>query len=42
MLKNNPSTNKLVAGVTEEKIDWAVKKSGYPLQTRVSQKLKKG
>lgn len=38
-VKDNPGSNKLQAGVTEEKINAAVVKSGYPLQTRVSKQL---
>lgn len=38
-VKNNPTSNILQAGVTEEKINVAIIKSGYPLQTRVSKQL---
>lgn len=38
-VKDNPKTNKLQGGVTEEKINVAIIKSGYPLQTRVSKQL---
>ena len=37
---NNPTTNVLGGGVTEEKLNIAVLKSGYPLQTRVAIALK--
>lgn len=34
--KDNPATNILAAGVTEEKLNAAIIKSGYPLQTKVA------
>jgi hypothetical protein len=37
---NNPTTNVLGSGVTEEKLNFVVLKSGYALQTRVSLALK--
>jgi hypothetical protein len=36
----NPNTNQLGNGVTEEKLNSAVSKSGYPLQTKVAHMLK--
>jgi hypothetical protein len=36
---NNPASNKLGSGVTEEKIEEAVSKSGFPLQTRIAANL---
>ena len=39
--KNNPIENKLSPGITDLDINNAVKKSGYPLQTIVSNKLRK-
>ena len=38
---DNPVTNRLGSGVTEEKLDVAIVKSGYPLQTKVALQLKK-
>lgn len=34
--EDNPATNILAAGVTEEKLNAAIIKSGYPLQTKVA------
>jgi hypothetical protein len=38
---NNPSTNILVAGVTEEAVVEAVTKSGYPLQLQIADLMRK-
>ncbi len=38
---NNPATNKLTVGVSQEQIREAVSKSGYPLQTIVAANLRK-
>lgn len=38
---NNPVTNKLGTGVTDEKIEEAVPKSGFPPQTRIAGLLSK-
>lgn len=38
---NNPSANKLGAGISESDVDKAINKSGYPLQTIVANKLRK-
>lgn len=39
--KGNPKSNQLHSGITDESIDSAIKKSGYPLQTIVTNKLRK-
>jgi len=38
---NNPLTNKLVAGVTEQAVFDAVTKSGYPLQLQIADQIRK-
>lgn len=38
--KDNPSTNKLKPGITDTDVDKAIKKSGYPLQTIIANKLR--
>lgn len=38
--KDNPAANKLVSDVTEEKLNAAITRSGYPLQTKVALQLK--
>lgn len=37
--EKNPTSNKIPSGITEDAIDKAVLKSGYPLQTRISKNL---
>jgi hypothetical protein len=37
----NPATNQLPKGISEEQINLAIKKSGYPLQTKVALMLKR-
>ena len=38
--KDNPSTNKLNPGITDSEVEKAIKKSGYPLQTIIANKLR--
>ena len=38
--KDNPSQNKLNPGITDSDIETAIKKSGYPLQTIIANKLR--
>lgn len=40
IFKDNPLVNVLAAGLTEEKLNHAALKSGYPLQTRVTSDLR--
>jgi hypothetical protein len=39
--KDNPATNVLGGGITEEQLNNAVLRSGYPLQTKVALELRK-
>lgn len=39
--KDNPKSNSLNPGVSDQDVDLAIKKSGYPLQTIIANKLRK-
>jgi hypothetical protein len=39
--KDNPTTNSLNPSVTDSDVENAIKKSGYPLQTVIANKLRK-
>lgn len=39
--KDNPKTNNLNPGISEQDVELAIKKSGYPLQTIIANKLRK-
>lgn len=40
-VKNNPATNILTPGISDNDVEQAIKKSGYPLQTIITNKLRK-